>query len=397
MASQNDHGAETIWARINDVVNEPLVQLPPLQGFETAPLVSLEEAVQSIKLFVDYIEQKVIDAKKKCATQVQDRLSIDELAAIRLYTMEWKPHDKCLYVVLNQTLRDEDRDKLKPWFRYLRLFIGALVKIPSTNRHIFRGVKMNLSQQYKKGEKVTWWGFSSSTEFLHVLQSESFLGKTGERTLFYIESYSAVDIRSYSQYQRESELLFLPTSQFLVVSCLDVGQGLHIIHLKEIEPMYPIGTALTPSSLLPVNVSQPIISPVTTNEPRTRRIDVIHYNLNLERHIQSYAQHSIVDISQQHVTDEDIPIVVREAMDEKQCTKLNLRGNEITWFGVSILAEAIRHNTTLEELDLSQNRLNDADVSQLTKGLLVNDSIYTPIYHFCGMTKTVVRKYTCIY
>ncbi|CAF1317761.1 unnamed protein product, partial [Rotaria sordida] len=34
---------------------------------------------------------------------------------------------------------------------------------------------------------MVWWGLSSCTTALTVLQSEQFLGQTGDRTLFMIE------------------------------------------------------------------------------------------------------------------------------------------------------------------------------------------------------------------
>ncbi|CAF4675883.1 unnamed protein product, partial [Rotaria sp. Silwood2] len=36
------------------------------------------------------------------------------------------------------------------------------------------------------------------------------------------------------------EILLLPGRQFQVKSCLDSGNGLHIIQIKEIDPPYPL-------------------------------------------------------------------------------------------------------------------------------------------------------------
>ncbi|CAF4054855.1 unnamed protein product [Rotaria sordida] len=40
--------------------------------------------------------------------------------------------------------------------------------------------------------------------------------------------------------RNEDEILLLPATQFKVKSCLDSGNGLHIIQVKEIDPTYPL-------------------------------------------------------------------------------------------------------------------------------------------------------------
>jgi hypothetical protein len=61
-------------------------------------------------------------------------LYCDESASIVLYSIQWMSHDKCLYFVLNATLRDKNREKLKLWFFYLKLLLTALACRPSQRR-----------------------------------------------------------------------------------------------------------------------------------------------------------------------------------------------------------------------------------------------------------------------
>ena len=63
-----------------------------------------------------------------------------------------------LYSHLNRTLKLVDRTKLRPWFRYLKLFLTALAKLPPAPRQtVWRGVKKNHSDEYAPGTIVTWW------------------------------------------------------------------------------------------------------------------------------------------------------------------------------------------------------------------------------------------------
>ena len=64
-----------------------------------------------------------------------------------------------------------------------------------------------------------------------------FLGKTGVRTVFMIETSSGVDIMPYSIFQgdaSEAEVLLFPGTKLVVVDNLDMGNGLFQVHLREL-------------------------------------------------------------------------------------------------------------------------------------------------------------------
>lgn len=231
----------TTWQRMlrfTDVVEEPLEFLSPIGGYEEMPLVSLGEAVEKLVHLLPAVQRYADIAKQRCKNSV-DGLSPDESASIMLYSMQWKPLDKCLYVALNTTLRCADRENLKPWFLYLRLFISALSHLPPLRETIYRGIKLDLSNEYKIGETIIWWGFSSCTTDVTVLQSELFLGKEDTRTMFTVTCESARSIKKHSYYPTEDEMLIFAGTQFKVTGCLDQGD-LHIIQLRETQPPFPL-------------------------------------------------------------------------------------------------------------------------------------------------------------
>ncbi|CAF3755094.1 unnamed protein product [Rotaria sp. Silwood1] len=211
----------------------------PIVRFDIVPNVSIETAIEPLVSLVPNVKEMVFKAKQKC-DRPKDGLTIDESTSIMLYSLEWEPRENSFYIILNNTLRAEDEEKLKPWHLYLKLFVTALEKLPSISKTIYRGVKMNLSTQYPIGKTFVWWGFSSCTSSIEVLQSEQFLGKTGSRTLFNIDCDSGKDIQQHSFFPTEDEILLVAARKFKVVSCLDSGNDLHIIQLKEIESDYPL-------------------------------------------------------------------------------------------------------------------------------------------------------------
>ena len=375
--------------RFSDVAEEPRRMLPPIHGFEDKPLVSLEEAVKPIVKHIKDIERHALVAKQYCKTPPADGLSADESASIRLYTMEWKPRNQCLYFVLNQTLRSENRSLLKDWFLYLRLIINALSKIPSISRIIFRGVKLNLLQDYPTGQNIVWWAFSSCTNSMQVLEKGPFFGQTGIRTLFQIDCYSGKSISHHSAFPNENEVLLLAAMQFQIVSSLDVGHGLHIIHLKEVEPEVPLIKKIPAAEAhFPASVDQVNIRTLT-NYPT-------YHNLDLERYIDRFQFRSNINLDGQQLNDADMSIVVKRAILSKQCVKLSLQNNRIASEGILTLAKGISESTTLEELDLSNNYLADEDLFLLTRELSIQQVAIVQQWKCCGVAKVKVNEYYMI-
>jgi hypothetical protein len=243
---------KTTALRFADLGELPKRMLAPIEGYENMPLVSLEEAVKPLLDIVPKVQRNVFIVKKNCQ-EPADGLTSDESASIMLYTYESMPHNQSLYVILNATLRSEQRQKLIPWFSYLRLVLTALARLPSERRFVNRGVREDLRAQYPKGKSFIWWGFSSCTSSVEVLEAETFFGQTGTRTLFQIDCQSGRDVKNHSFIQHEDEVLLLPARQFVVKSCLNSGNGLHIIQVTETEPEYPL--------LEPIPLPNPIPKP----------------------------------------------------------------------------------------------------------------------------------------
>ena len=96
---------------------------------------------------------------------------------------------------------------------------------------------MNLKALYekKKGQEVIWWGASSCTKTIEVM--ETFIGG-GEKTIFTLKAFDCVDIKQFSHFQNEDEILLLPCSFLKVVSVLQVVQGVVMIQLEQVEPPF---------------------------------------------------------------------------------------------------------------------------------------------------------------
>jgi hypothetical protein len=219
---------KSVNARFLDAKEEPSQVLLPIRGYAKEPLLPLDEAVQPVHELLDDLDI-MVDTAKQNSKKPADGLTSNESSAIHLYTMQWEEPNVSLYTMLNSTLRSERRETLRPWFRYLKLVLTALYKLPSLKSTVWRGVRGNLSDQYD--EDQIWWGFSSCTESVEVM--EQFVGKSGVRTLFNIECINGKAIRAHSFYKKESEILLLPGTYLRVVGKWSPAEDLYIIHLRE--------------------------------------------------------------------------------------------------------------------------------------------------------------------
>ncbi|CAF4960217.1 unnamed protein product, partial [Rotaria sp. Silwood1] len=224
-------------SRFTDICNEPVNRLlSPIKGYQDKPLVSLTDAVEPVSEFFNEIEDNVFVALHNCQNPTEG-LTQQESASIHLYTMQFDGGPS-LYQLLNQSLRAENREELKPWFSYLKLFLTALYKLPSQSGTVWRGIRdVDLNSKYKTGTKFAWWGVSSCTTHIEVLESNQFLGKHGKRTLFSIECINGKSVAVHSYFKNtEKEIILMPGSYFEVLGQLNPAPDLHIIQLKEITP-----------------------------------------------------------------------------------------------------------------------------------------------------------------
>lgn len=217
--------------------NNSNAEISPILGYADEPLLPLAEACAPLTDFLHDLSFYVQLALSETPREPPDMLTIDESAAIRLYTIEWdKPH-RSLYSMLNFHLKNYDREKLLPYLRYIKLFLTALVKLPCVPPlTVWRGVTKNLSDEFPPGTRVTWWAFSSCTTEMTVLENNMYLGNEGDRTLFSVEVMNGRTIKAHSHFVTEDEILLFSGTHMIVQSQLSPATSLYIIHLKQVIP-----------------------------------------------------------------------------------------------------------------------------------------------------------------
>ena len=191
-------------------------------------------------------------------------MSEDEVIALILYTMEAVPREESLYYMMNAALRGKDRGGVSEWRDFIWLLLHAMRKIEKpTERSVYRGVKVESGMfgssrpNLATGLDVTWSGFSSTASTINVMNA--FLGQDGERIMYDIELTEplARDIKPFSLFPSENELLLPPNFSYEIVSTFEAGGGLTMVQCKQTETLDVLLDFGAPPSTWNVPVSRP--------------------------------------------------------------------------------------------------------------------------------------------
>ncbi|CAF1278908.1 unnamed protein product [Didymodactylos carnosus] len=140
-----------ITTNINDLKMNP----GPIVGYAEERLLPLSKACAPLTNIISDLSVYVDMALDETPEEPPDGLTIDESAAIRLYTIEWAEAHRSLYSMLNGALKRADREDLRPYFKYLKLFLTALAKLPCVpQQSVWRGITKNLSADFPPGDMV---------------------------------------------------------------------------------------------------------------------------------------------------------------------------------------------------------------------------------------------------
>jgi hypothetical protein len=360
--------------RFADASREPCEILAPLEGYGNKPLKTIEEATKPLHKIVPRIEIYVHVVKER-SSEPADDLSVDESAAIKLYTMEWSPYTDSLYYILNQSLRALDRNVLEPWGFYLKLIFNGLSRLKSRACTVFRGVQFpsnNEFDKYQQGKEIVWWGFSSCSITQDIAEKNHFLGETGLRALLVIDCLMGKNIERHSYYKAEKEILLLPATTVKVVKCTQNAVGLRTIYLKEIKSSIslrepePVQLVKKSGSMFRRVFNRSHLSS-NTQSPQSELLT--HISPKLASFLDKCEPNSIVNLHGALFKDAAMDVIVQQLIIDKRCRKLNFRENDMTSQGAKFIAQALQNNPAIDRLYISDNKIAADGVKLLAEAL----------------------------
>jgi len=204
--------------------------LPPIDDYENDEALSLDTVLKPILSHFDQLDQFIKKAKEFCYHPSEHGLTEDESAAVYLYTDDC--NGQSLHYVLNQALQSEDRAMIKSWLGFLKLFNGALEKLPTVKDTIWRGLPNDIAKQLKENEEVVCWGVTSCSTSADIINSIV----DQNSILCSIESLNGKNIHKYTPFANDYEVLLLPGTRLRVKSNeLNHGTDKPVIYLEEIS------------------------------------------------------------------------------------------------------------------------------------------------------------------
>lgn len=239
---------------VQDVAREPLVSRLPIDGLDLVKLTTLEDAASSLEGELDRpvefaIACKMLVQERMAAKMIPENFDVEQAGALAYYSASWSTPSRSFYHKINRLLRAADRGGLTKYMRMLKLISAGLLSLPIFEGNVWRGVKEDLHDKYIKGNCVTWWAFASTATSTNALEDDKYLGRTGMRTLFSIWTRHGFNIRAFSFFQTEDEILLPPGLSFRVFDVVDLGNELHMIVLREVASPFCILNSATNSRL----------------------------------------------------------------------------------------------------------------------------------------------------
>ena len=199
---------------------------PLLVGLVDAPILTFFEAVHRTGIELNH-ECVALAASHHRNMSPPDAhgLTPDEIAAFHLYTQ-----DSPFVFELNKFLREMDRPRVADCLPYLRLLVAGMHKLPQCKGRVFRAVSVNLmdrlepekchssiAEAFPDGHEFLWWDVT--TTCINRSMIPFMAGKNGRRTIFTINTHSAVSAAPYSAAgDKEQEWTLAPGARFRVVN-----------------------------------------------------------------------------------------------------------------------------------------------------------------------------------
>eukprot|EP00759_Apiculatamorpha_spiralis_P015855 PhF_6_TR2235/c3_g9_i1/m.3774 len=148
----------------------------------------------------------------------------DDVLAIYLYTLQTE-----IYADMNSALRDgKQPEELRRYSGYMYFLLRALKKLPKHNlrqSQLYRGIDVDLREQYRGAEFIRWHAFSSTTASASMVKkfinsSSTFINTSIAKptgTIFLVRSHFGSHIKDFSAFPVENEVL-LPPNTLLRIS-----------------------------------------------------------------------------------------------------------------------------------------------------------------------------------
>eukprot|EP01090_Pellita_catalonica_P016431 TRINITY_DN468_c0_g1_i8.p1 TRINITY_DN468_c0_g1~~TRINITY_DN468_c0_g1_i8.p1 ORF type:complete len:415 (+),score=98.25 TRINITY_DN468_c0_g1_i8:136-1245(+) len=200
----------------------------------------LFEAATALGVPAAKIDAMVKDCQKLAGLRVKAPLNLDQTLAIVAFTYQitFEAKKNQFYVRLNDALRLRDGGELLKMQGYLYFLFSALMALPNCKQTVYRGIPKEhvdaITANYTSSKKIHWSGFSSTTPELKIAKT---FAKAGG-ILMKLSITQGKDIKPFSAFPGEVEIVLLPNFQAVASSPLQAKNGFHEAKLVDIAETF---------------------------------------------------------------------------------------------------------------------------------------------------------------
>ncbi|CAF1559186.1 unnamed protein product, partial [Didymodactylos carnosus] len=282
-----------------------------------------------------------------------------------------------LYKLVNKTLRENDKtkvDTLAP-FSYF-LFDSWLNDSKNQyNMEVYRGANLDreMIECYKEaiGTYKCWYGFSSTCKNRH--KAEAF-----GNTLFIIDliktKRGGFDMSSYSCYPQEEEVLLPPGTAFKIISLRsDMDNNNHCISLDVLDDLDNAESSRFSNKGLSAKDVRAIVNTFKINTT----LEWLFPNNNISNEGATSIADALkvnktlrqLDVSHNNISNEGATSIADALKINTTLTWMSISNNNISNEGATSIAHALKINTTLSSLGISNNNISNEGATSIADAL----------------------------
>jgi len=214
-------GLLEFWLRMGfEELGDGDVQGSPIEGVFDLPVpATLTTAASGI---TDSGSIKASQTRgKELAKNGAIKMGAELYATILLYT------GNAIYQELNRCLRS-DWNNVRKYWNYLRLYFESMNAMEGKAVTLYRGIAVDLFDEYTPGKVITWWSVSSCTASKNVAQDFMNQLSGSAATFITLHTKKACDVSSLSFFPHEKESLLRPGTKLKVLNRTRKGKVVEI-------------------------------------------------------------------------------------------------------------------------------------------------------------------------
>lgn len=180
---------------------------PSVNGETKGQMLPLADVLRSVSSRTDQLRELIRLAITKCHFPSEHHLTLDESAAIYLFTMKWEKDS--FYELLQRDLQSNDSSLVQSWSPYLQFFHSAVLKLPNTRVKVWSRTTEDFCETLTIDNELVWSQPTLCSSSMEIIK---------DSRLCTIDTIYGKDISIYSHIPNRKDIILCAGTRLKVVS-----------------------------------------------------------------------------------------------------------------------------------------------------------------------------------